>query len=86
MDDLKKHGWKFIVLAILFGIAGAMDYADQTQHEVVAKAYYDELKQRYGRTYAAHLSRASRTGEHHEHHDYGPGRIRDRQDNEPTQP
>lgn len=53
MDDLKKHGWKFIVLAILFGIVGAMDYADQTQHEVVAKAYYDDTTERYGRVYAA---------------------------------
>lgn len=53
MNDLKKHGWKFIVLAILFGIVGAMDYADQAQQAVAAKAYYDDLKNRYGREYAA---------------------------------
>lgn len=53
MSDLKRHGWKFIVLAALFGIVGTMDYEDQKQNEVVAKAYYDDLKQQYGRTYVA---------------------------------
>lgn len=53
MSDLKKHGWKFIVLVIIFGIVGTLDYEHETQHEVVAKTYYDDLKQQYGRTYVA---------------------------------
>ena len=53
MRELKKHGWKLVVIALLFGIAGRMDYEHEVKHEAVAKAYYDELNQRYVRDYAA---------------------------------
>ena len=81
MSDLKKHGWKLVVIFVLFGLVGRMDYEHEVKHEAVAKAYYDELNQRYGRTHTAHLSRVTRTGEYYEHHDYDLGRVRDWQDN-----
>lgn len=53
MSDLKKHGWKLVVVFVLFGVVGRMDYEHEVKHEAVAQTYYNELNQRYERDYAA---------------------------------
>ena len=53
MSDLKKHGWKLVVIFVLFGLVGRMDYEHEVKHEAVAQTYYNELNQRYERDYAA---------------------------------
>lgn len=50
MSDIKKHAWKLIVLAALFGIAGQMDYEDAVRAELAQQA---EPKQEHERQYAA---------------------------------
>ena len=50
---MTKHLWKFVLIFMIFGIVGQMDYEDQVAGEEYSQAYYDEVKQRYGREYAA---------------------------------
>lgn len=52
MHDVKRHGWKIAVLAILYGIVGQMDYEDALRIEA-AQAKQTEPKQERERQYAA---------------------------------